>query len=208
MLHDAAALRSSFDHLGQQYIEFTRSLTEDALALPGLGEWTVRELLGHAIRAFSTAAHYLDAPATKDHRMRTPGEYYRGVLASSPGIHADVAERGKQAGAALGDDPGDVAGTVSTIVEAARARVAAADDDADVNTFAGQISLLSYLATRIVEGGVHLLDLQRAVGRPVGLDPHSAQIVLLTLAETGDVTTLILALAGRSQLPPGYNVLQ
>jgi hypothetical protein len=211
MLHDSAALRTAFDQLGEQYIDFVRSISNEALTMPGLDDWTVRELLGHALRAFSTAAQYLDATPASNFRMHTAGEYYRTAFASNPMIHAEVAERGRQAGAALGSaDAGiaEIAEIVEVTIRAACARVGAADDDADVNTFVGQIRLMPYLSTRIVEAGVHLLDLQRAVGARVGLDAVSAQIIVLTLTETGDVTQVILMLTGRSDVPSGFNVLR
>ncbi|MEO7397478.1 MAG: maleylpyruvate isomerase N-terminal domain-containing protein [Ilumatobacteraceae bacterium] len=206
MLHAASALRSVFALLGAQYIELSRTLTNEDLARPGLTGWTVQELLGHALRAFSTLESYLDAAPSTDVTMDGAGDYYRTVLAD-PTIHADVAERGRQAGAALGTSAAEVASIVETTVSTALARVDAADDHDDVNTFAGRIGLPAYLATRIVEAGVHLLDLQRAVGAPVNLDAATIEMVLVTLAEVGDATAIVLALTGRGALPTGFNVL-
>ena len=205
MLYSAAAVRTAFDELGQQYIELSMSLTPAQLELAGLGQWSVRQLLGHAIRAFSTAAANLDATPTVEFAVHTPGDYYRAAFSSGPTIHAEIAERGVHAGIALGPD---VAATVSSTVTKARARIRAADDDDIVNHFTGRIPFVAYLATRVVEAGVHLLDLQRALGLPVAIDPGSAAIVLLTLASTGDVNQMILALTGRGDLPAGFNVLQ
>lgn len=208
MLHDAAAVRAAFDHLGEQYIELTRSLDDADLAKPGLGQWTLRDLIAHAVRAFSTAAANLDATRSIEFTIHTAGEYFRTTFASSPNIHAEIAERGVRAGNELGADAAAVAATVERIITQACARVGDADDNSIVNHLVGQVPFVPYLATRVVEAGVHLLDVQRALGRPAELDRTTADIVLLTLAETGDVNQIILSITGRARLPPDYNVLR
>src|SRR4051794_1692098 len=70
---------------------------------PGLGEWSVRDLVGHAGRALLTVEAYLQThPAQLEVASTTA--YFERVLAS-PADDAAVAERGRQAGAALGGDP-------------------------------------------------------------------------------------------------------
>jgi hypothetical protein len=122
-----------------------------------------------------------------------------------PNLHAGVAERGRIAAEGLRTD---VAGVVRSTVEAACARVGLADDNAMVSLAASQMSLMSYLPTRIVEGAVHLLDLHDALGRDLDLDPVVAEIVLLTLVEISDARQVIRALTGRRDLPAGFNVLR
>ena len=82
----AAWFRSTVDRVGDRWDQ------------PGLGEWTVRDLVGHTSRSLVTVETYLDAE---------PGEvtvgsavaYYVAVRQASSG--PAVAERGRQAGAAL-----------------------------------------------------------------------------------------------------------
>jgi hypothetical protein len=205
VLHSSLALRTAFDYLGTEYIDFAAGLTHDELEQPGLGEWNVRELLAHALRAFGLAGAYLDAKPSTDFIIHSSGEYYRAVLGMGPNLHADVAERGRVAAEGLRSD---VAGVVRSTVEAACARVGLADDNAMVSTPAAQMSLLAYLPTRIVEGAVHLLDLHEALSRELDLDPVVAEIVLLTLVEIGDARQVIRALTGRRDLPVGFNVLR
>ena len=59
------------------------------------------------------------------------------------------------------------------------ALVAATADDEPVNTFAGQITLIEYLATRVVELGVHTLDLQRATGQMPELHADTSAVVIV-----------------------------
>jgi hypothetical protein len=67
--------------------------------------------------------------------------------------------------------------------------------------------LADYLPTRVVELGIHTLDLQRATGQPMALPASAAAVVLGTLAELADVPTLLMAMTGRQPLPDGFNVL-
>src|SRR5678815_1800596 len=70
---------------------------------PGLGVWTVRDLVGHTSRALLTVELYLAKPAAQREVMR-PVDYYLRVQAglADPG---SVAARGREAGVALGPNP-------------------------------------------------------------------------------------------------------
>jgi uncharacterized protein (TIGR03083 family) len=174
-------------------------------AEPGLGEWTVRDLVGHTSRSLTTVETYLDAE---------PGEvtvgsavaYYDAVRQASTG--PAVAERGRRAGAALGGDP---VGFLAELEERVRAKVAAAADDAFVATAAGGMRLVDYLPTRTFELVVHTADLSAALGVPGDPPPDAAasalQLAALLVREHGDATDVLLALTGRRALPPGFTVL-
>src|SRR3954470_18773802 len=69
---------------------------------PGLGEWDVRALVGHTSRSLLTVESYLARPAP-DVAVPTPVAYYLATSAAADG--PAVAERGRDAGAALGADP-------------------------------------------------------------------------------------------------------
>ncbi|HZU78997.1 MAG TPA: hypothetical protein VE991_03700, partial [Acidimicrobiales bacterium] len=87
---------------------------------PGLGEWSLRDLVGHAGRALGTTTEYLTDTAPPDaHHAVTPdgvdlgrdedpvggcGAYFLFTTAR-PELAKDVAERGREAGRALGGDP-------------------------------------------------------------------------------------------------------
>ena len=105
----------AFRDAGDWYVA-TVAEVGDRWAEPGLGEWTVRDLVGHTSRSFLTVEAYLQKPADSV-AVESTADYFRATreLAAGP----DVAQRGRDAGAALGDDPA-----------AAVAAIAAAGEDA------------------------------------------------------------------------------
>ena len=203
MLQHPAAVRAGFEEGGHTLLRTLRAITPDLWdRQSAVGEWTVRELAAHALRAFVTVEGYLMAEPTVDRVLADSTEYYATVLAD-PSVHQGVAARGRQAGRQMLDPVGEAEAVIGQAV----ARVAATADDDPVNTFAGQMTLIEYLATRVVEIGVHTLDLQRATGQMVELHPDTSGVVLSVLTQLVSPAPLILALTGRQPLAPGYNVL-
>ncbi len=203
MLQHPPAVRAAFAKAATSYLDTVSRVRPDQWDLPGaLGEWTVRELTAHSLRAFSTIESYLSAAPAVDRVMAEAVDYFAFVLAN-PGLHAGVAQRGHEAGAALADPVGEAEATAARVL----ALVASTLDDEPVNTFAGQLPFSEYLATRVLELGVHTLDLQRATGQPVGVHPDTCAVVLDVLLQLADPNTIVLALTGRQALPDGFNVL-
>jgi peptidoglycan/xylan/chitin deacetylase (PgdA/CDA1 family) len=103
-------------------------MSEEQLDDPGLGAWDVRSLLGHTCRAFTTIEAYLiaahEAPSTLT--LQGPGDYFK-AAAGGLAYPAQVSQRGRHAGAALGEHPTD-AGT--QIVERVNELVRRTADDA------------------------------------------------------------------------------
>lgn len=203
MLQHPAAVRAGFEEGARTLLRTLRAITPDLWDRQGaLGEWTTRELAAHALRAFLTIEGYLMAEPTVDRVLGDAGEYYAAVLAD-PGVHQGVAARGHQAGRQLNDPVGEAEAVIGQTL----ARVAATADDEPVNTFAGQMTLSEYLATRVVEIGVHTLDLQRATGQLPELHADTSGVVLSVLVQLASPVPLILALTGRQPLTAGHNVL-
>jgi hypothetical protein len=203
MLQHPAAVRAGFEEGARTLLRTLRAITPDLWDRQGaLGEWTTRELAAHSLRAFLTIEGYLMAEPTVDRVLADAGEYYAAVLAD-PTVHQGVAARGRQAGRQLLDPVGEAEAVITQTV----ARVAATADDEPVNNFAGQITLVEYLATRVVEIGVHTLDLQRATGQLLELHPDTSAVVLSVLTQLAAPEALIMALTGRQPLPAGFNVL-
>ena len=171
----------------------------------GLGVWSVRDLVGHTSRSLLTVEAYLREDGTVE--VTSPAGYYRAVRAASADA-ASVAQRGRDAGAALGDDVG---GAVREIAERVLALVATRDADAFVATLAGGMRLADYLPTRTVELAVHTCDLAVALGEAPRVPADAARAALAVLADLavdgGHAEELLLALTGRRPLPPGFTVL-
>jgi uncharacterized protein (TIGR03083 family) len=183
----------------------TAAAAEGRWDSPGLGEWTVRDLMGHTTRALVTVTAYLDSPA-RPVELPSPEAYYSAALARTD--PAAVAQRGRDAGAALGEDP---AAAVRAAAGPAAALVRRATGDETASTPAGRIRLQDYLPTRTFELTVHTLDLCAALGLVPQVPPapaRSALGVVGALATAGGgAAPLLRAVTGRGPLPDGFTVL-
>ncbi|MFZ4719483.1 MAG: maleylpyruvate isomerase family mycothiol-dependent enzyme [Ilumatobacteraceae bacterium] len=196
-------MRAAFSEASATFLRALRKVGEEYWDRPGaLGEWTTRELVAHALRAYITIDGYLAAEPTTDRVIADAGEYYAIVLADA-GVHQGVATRARQAGRQLIDPIGQSEVTAANTL----ALVASTPDDEPVNNFAGQIPFIEYLATRTVELGVHTLDLQRATGQEPELHRDTSAVIVSILASLAKPEQLILALTGRGSLADGFNVL-
>src|SRR3954453_6782464 len=94
--------RLAYVEAGSWFVEAV-ALVGDRWEEPGLGEWDVRALVGHTSRSFVTVESYLAQPADVV-EVSSTADYYRATreMAASG---AGVAERGREAGRALGKDP-------------------------------------------------------------------------------------------------------
>ena len=203
MLQHPAAVRAAFDEGAATLLRTLRAVAPEYWDRPGaLGEWTTRELTAHTLRAFVTVEGYLAAAPANDRVLADAAEYYATAL-SDPTAHQGVAMRGRQAGRQLIDPIGEAEATIERVL----AQIAATADDEPVNTFAGQITLIEYLATRVVELGVHTLDIQRATGQFTELHADTSAVVLAVLMQLTSPVPVILALTGRAALPDEFNVL-
>lgn len=175
---------------------------------PGLGEWDLRSLVGHASRSLITVTTYLQTtPEQED--LADPVEYYTYVAqyASNAGSEA-IAERGRQAGRELGTDP---AATVDSLVAKALDDVAAVEDPLIAVIGGLGIRLSSYLPTRVFELAVHGLDVARAAGVDFTL-PADVLLDATVLAARigvalGQGETVLTALTGRDTLPAAFSVV-
>jgi len=193
-----------FHGAASAYVGLVAAIPAEAYVRPALGVWTVRDLIGHTGRALVTVTTYLGKPAERE-IVSSATDYY---LKVGEVDSAAVAERGKQAGAALGDDP---ATAVRQQYADATAALDGIDDDPLIETIAGGIRVSSYLPTRTTELTVHGLDLAAATG--VDWQPsaavltHVAQLLAEIAVRKGDGPTVLRALTGRAPLPAGYCLL-
>jgi uncharacterized protein (TIGR03083 family) len=139
----------------------------DRLDGPGLGEWSLRELIGHASRAISTVTDYLALPEPAAATVQSASEYLEVVLRRQ-GDDEAIALRGKAAAQQLGDD---LPGALARLASAAIAAVDAADPERRIaiGTAAAAgagiaMPLDEYLRTRVFELTVHGVDIADAAG--------------------------------------------
>lgn len=195
--------KEAFQESVLQFAEVVEQIPEGAWEQPGLGSWSVRELVAHTVRIIDRTAAYAGVSGPVD--TKSAAAYYVRAM-STPGVNEAIAERARASVGLLGDDPARAARTIG---ERTLAVVAALDDDASAVTPFGTLRVADYLPTRILEVVLHTLDIARAVGIAV-VPARSALSVTLSLlaemaAEHGDGEAVALALSGRQPLPDGYS---
>lgn len=197
-------VRLAFSEAAAGFVDGVLSVPDDAWSSPGLGVWTVRELVGHTTRALTTIETYLGASPAGAALITSPAEYYRIALGNTtPEFHDAVAERGRQTAAELGADP---VSAVRTIADRVLARVSAEPDGAPCGSAAGAMRLIDYLPTRVVELTVHTVDLTDAIGRPATVRSTAVELTIDLMVELADPLVLMRALGGRRSLPDGFSV--
>lgn len=207
---DAAMTRQAFVEAGQHFGDLVTTVSSDSarLELPGLGEWTVRDLIGHTTRALLTVTEYLDISADPQSVDVASPLDYLSVLTLGYADPTQIAERGRDAGRALGRD---AAASVRVAFDAAIEAMRQAHDDAPVRTPAGVMRLIDYLPSRIFELVVHSDDLARAIGSSSRGPTIPRQVAMVYIAafaaghERGP--TLLAALLGRQALPSGFSLI-
>ena len=181
-------------------------IPHDAWERPGLGEWTVRDLVGHTSRSLVTVIEYLARPVEEEVVPSAPA-YYTAIAAADLDGNA-VTERGRQAGRDLGDDP---AARFRALADEAGRVAEATDPDLVVHTIMGGMRVAAYLPTRTFELCVHGLDIAAATGATVELPPPAIEeacvLAAVAAAQRGLGPDLLLAMTGRRALAPGFSVV-
>ncbi len=199
---------ATFTSAARSFAALVHEIPAGAWGEPGLGEWDVRALVGHTSRSLTTVRSYLQTTADRED-IATPQEYYVRVTPSALGIDpADVAERGRQAGRDLGDDP---AAAVEELVSGVTSDLASVDNPL-IEVIGGLgIRLHTYLPTRIFELAVHGMDIASALDMPFPLPEavlaEALDVATRTAIATGQGEAVLLALTGRSALPPSFSVV-
>jgi len=199
---------TTFRSAATAFADLVHAIPESAWDGPGLGDWDLRALVGHASRSLITVSTYLRAPADRED-VTSPADYYAWVHEHLATADAGaIVERGRQAGRDLGEQPATM---VDSLLERALADVAAVEDPLITVIGGLGLRLSTYLPTRVFELAVHGLDVARAVGLDFTL-PEDVLTEATVLAarisvRLGSATPVLLALTGRSDLPPGFSVV-
>jgi uncharacterized protein (TIGR03083 family) len=198
-------ITETFQSAGSAFAELVGRIPDQRWDAPGLGEWSVRDLVGHTSRALVTVTSYLAQPG---HQVELADSvaYFQAALA---GDRAAIAWRGREAGATLGPNP---AAAVQQQLEQALAAVAAASPATIVGTPFGGIRALDYLPTRTFELTVHGLDLRGACQLsayvPEGPLQASLDLAARLALRSGKAAQLLLLATGRPRPErPTFTVL-
>lgn len=175
------------------FVDVVAAVPPDRYEQRWTDEWRILDLIGHGNRAHTLVIEYLEEPM----QSMPPG-----YLEPSA-----IAERGRQAVAALGDDP---VGTVRASAQRTHRTIGAADEHAIVGTPFGTMPLCDYLPSRAAELVLHGVDLARAVSLDLRPDDHALRGCLTFIVDRavsrGDGLLVAEALAGRTTLPADFSV--
>jgi len=185
-------LVDAFADASRYLTQVAGEIPEEAWSRPGLGDWSVLELVAHANRGQTTVVDYLESP-----QPPAGPEYFTAEA---------IAARGRDAVVVLGTDP--VAALRSASATAVEL-VERTTEDATVGSPSGTMTLLQFLPSRIAELTIHAVDICCAI--EVDAAPPSNALIesVAFVASRGamrDGMSLLLALTGRGALPPGYSV--
>jgi uncharacterized protein (TIGR03083 family) len=194
----------TFRLAGDHAVAVATQVRPDQWEAPGLGTWTVRTLVGHIGRSFTTVIDY-SARVAERLEVTDSAQYYLAIapMMTDP---AQIDARAVQAGLDLGEHPLDA-------LRGLQDRAAAVLDTEDrvIRTIAGGMRLSDYLPTRIFELGVHSIDLARAINAPEDLPTKVADSILALSVDVarrrGDSQSLLCALTGRGPLATGYSIV-
>lgn len=182
--------------------------------------WTVAGLVGHIVVATGRVGRAVDAAREPGGAAGAAGPlidargYYRPDHRFSPAVNADRIDVAAALAARAGT-AATLAAELSAACEQTLALLASAPPEAEVRTRHGDRMLLTdFAVTRVVELGVHGLDLALALDRPAWLTgPAAAVIEELLLPDPGEAAGMpellhcdragvIARLTGRAKLSP------
>lgn len=215
--------RRTFRSAAVTFVDLVSRVPADRLDGPGLGSWTLRELIGHTVSSAleQVPAVLGTASAGKARSSALPGapsgalsvnvSAPEGYFAFVRDVPADVyaaavtasSDDARRATVFL-DSAGELAG------RATQALAAVGDDDV-VSTPVGGMRVRDWLPTRTFELVVHGCDVAAAAGVPAEFDPAAVSEATLLAARTavalGDGSAVLSALTGRSSLPEKFSVV-
>jgi mycothiol maleylpyruvate isomerase-like protein len=198
--------RRTFRASAVLFVDLVSRLPEDRWESPALGEWNLRDLVGHTVSSgLRQVPAVLATPATEI-AVDTPEGYFALSRSVPPEVYAAAVAASSADARAVGLtlDPGELAG------RATQALAAAGDDDI-VTTPGGGMRVRDWIPTRTLELVVHGMDIARAAEVEVAFPAEAigeATLLSARLAvKVGDGAVLLNALTGRASLPEKFSVL-
>lgn len=198
---------STFSRAADVFVDLVSGIRSDQWETLGLGVWSVRSLVGHTARALITVCDYLEQDPATQVDMETAGDYYGQIYLVYTNPEA-IAQRGVDAGIALGDDQ---VARIEALKEKALNLILAQEPSRLVALGGMGIPLDEYLKTRVFELVVHSIDIARATGQEARFAPdlieEAAALAAGIAARKGDGERVLMALTGRDTLPKGFSVV-
>ena len=194
------------------FADLAARIPPDRLDGPGLGEWSLRDLLGHTVSSALRQVPGVLATPAPEVVTAAPEGYFATVRRTAPEIVAAAVaastEDARDTGKALGDEPVDA---ISGFVGQATAALARVGDDDFVATPVGGMRVRDWLPTRTFELVVHGSDAAVAAGVGIALDPdvlaEAAALAARIAVANGEGPVVLRALTGRGPLPAGFSVI-
>ena len=199
-------IRETYLEAGEFFAGVVDTIDIDGFEAPALGEWLVRDLIGHTYRAFTTVLSYSEKPGDSV-EIERPVDYFLKVLEGTID-HKQIAERGRAAGLEIIDDPKM---RVRGFAMYVKNKLDGLSDDHIMATVVGGMRLIDYLPTRTFELIIHTMDLAKALGVKAEPPENGMEATLQILGQLalyrGHAPDLVLAATGRHGLPDGFSVL-
>jgi uncharacterized protein (TIGR03083 family) len=175
--------------------------------------WTVGELTCHVIIGASRITQALLLPGDAEVTLITTTGYYRPDERFSVAVDADRIDTARDLARRLGSADAISAGLTRACAEAVALLSQAAADQAVRTRHGDRMLLTDFARTRVVELGLHGLDLAIALARPPWLTGEAATVLEELLLPAGnaadlraelacDRTALIALLTGRAAPSP------
>jgi uncharacterized protein (TIGR03083 family) len=204
--------RRTYRAAAVSFADLVSRLPGDLWYAPGLGDWTLRELVGHTVSsALRQVPAVLGTPAASvevetaegyfAYARSVPDEMFAGATAAS-------SEDARTTAAWLGANP---VAAVNDLAGRATAALSAVGDDDVITTAAGGMRVRDWLPTRTFELVVHGLDAAAAAGVEYGLSldviAESTAMAARLAVALGNGPSVLRALTGRAPLPEKFTVV-
>jgi uncharacterized protein (TIGR03083 family) len=204
--------RRTYRAAAVSFADLVTRLPDDRWDAPGLGDWTLRELVGHTVSSALRQVPDVLVSTAENLAAVSPEGYWAFARQAPPELYAAAvrasAVDARESGLALGDDAGTI---VADLIGRATATLANVGDADVVATAIGGMRVRDWLPTRTFELVVHGTDVAAAAGVEYHLAPavlaEAAALAARTAVAVGDGEVVLRSLTGRAALPPGFSVV-
>lgn len=145
---------------------------DDAWDRPGLGTWSLAELVTHLVRGVTRITEYLPEPAADVPGWDRVSYFQFDAAAAAPGVAQRAVDE------AAGVDPTTLPGRFGAGWLAAAAAARDHGPEQLLPTFRGTMRLDEYAATRVLEVVVHHLDVRSALDLPPASTPAASRMTM------------------------------